>query len=456
MAKVLLALALLASCSNSSNSPSEDSSLTDINPQFMVTPDEVYEWHQTKDAGGGTYSGSPSWRAYLAFLEDRMQSYGVVGITRNAWRYNRWYTSDFPGNGDWTLTSDGDAIPVASYSAYSGSTGPEGIAAEMIYYDPASPPAPELLSGKIVVFRTSPHPDPPYSLLYTLFYTFTDYEYTSNPETFGPLYEPVPIDENVNADVWYQLGQTFSFNLEQTDYLSILRESQAIGGLIVFDQSFDRLAGLYQFGVPTLHQCPTLFLDRNAGNQVVEDAIQGRNATLKLTATVEEAETYQLIGYLPGRHYGTPEDEQILLVSHTDGPSISQDNGAFGLLGIVQYFSHIPQSQRPRTLFIFLDNRHYMPGMEAEFASQDWFAQHPEADDLIVASVATEHLGQLEYREIGDVYEPTGRVESSFLWVRNNQLLIDLAIEAVQANGWPRVQVKCTERLGLHDGPQGA
>jgi hypothetical protein len=134
---------------------------------------------------------------------------------------------------------------------------------------------------------------------------------------------------------------------------------------------------------------------------------------------------------------------------------VLQDNGALGLLGIVGYFSHIPQSERPRTLMLYLDNRHYMPGMERAFAKQDYFTKNPAAKKSIVALVATEHLGQIEFREVNDKYEPTGKLEISFLWSRNNQMLIDKAIKAVQDNNWPRVMVQSVERPGKHSGPQG-
>lgn len=143
------------------------------------------------------------------------------------------------------------------------------------------------------------------------------------------------------------------------------------------------------------------------------------------------------------------------MTSHTDGPSVSQENGALGVLAIVRYFSNIPQSVRPRTLMIYLDNRHYMPGMESAFAQYDWFTLHPEAKTSVVASVGTEHLGQVEYNEVGEVYAQTGRVESSFLWARNNQLLIDMAIDAVKASKWPRCQVNCVERPGVNNLLQG-
>ncbi|MEE2776774.1 MAG: hypothetical protein VYE73_08435 [Acidobacteriota bacterium] len=77
-----------------------------------------------------------------------------------------------------------------------------------------------------------------------------------------------------------------------------------------------------------------------------------------------------MIAYLRGHHYATSQDEWIYLVTHTDGPSISQDNGGYGILGVVHYLSQIPQSERSRTLILLFDNRHYMPGMERVFAEQ--------------------------------------------------------------------------------------
>jgi len=420
--------------------------LTAINPDFMVTPDEAYGWHLHKDKGGPTYSGNASWQSYMALIEKKLDQYGVVDITKNKFTYNRWSTSDWPDDSNWTLASDGQTVKVAHYGAYSGSTPPEGITAEMVLYTPETPMA--SLKGKIVVFRTAPHPKPPLDEDYKKWFTLNDYEYRNEADDFPRLFTQVPPSQSVSYDVWWQLRQTVMV-------YKVLTKSQAAGGIVVFNMGYDRLSGLYSFPVLPQYNAPNLYLDRVSGAKVLKDAKAGKQATIKLLAKVEPTETYQLIGYLPGRHYGTPQDEKVLLTSHTDGPAVLQDNGAFGLLGIVGYFSHIPQSERPRTLMLYLDNRHYMPGMEKAFAKQDYFEKNPAAKKSIVALVATEHLGQIEFREVGDKYEPTGKLEPSFLWSRNNQMLIDKAIKAVQDNNWSRVMIQCVERPGKNGGPQG-
>lgn len=450
----LIAVIAILSLMFFSNSPKiygqenpKSSDLIKINENYMLTADEFYKWHIYKDEGGPTYSGSPSWHRYMNFIESKLKKYGAVDLIKNSWTYERWYTSNWPDDSHWTILSDGDSIKVAHYGAYSGSTGVNGVTAELIYYDPASPPS--SIKGKIVVFNIAPHPDPPLSKNYKRWFTLNDYEYIADSETLPKMFTKVSVNQTVSFDVWYQLRQTVRMN-------KILVEGKAAGGIIVFNMSYDRLAGLYTFPVPVLYNVPTLYIDRKAGSKLINDAQNGKTATLKLLAKLEQAKTYQLIGYLPGKYYGTEKDENILLLSHTSGPSISQENGALGLLGIIAYFSHFPQDRRHKTLMVYLDNRHYMPGMESAFASYDWLVKNPAAMNSLASLIAMEHLGQVEYKEEGDLFTPTGLPEPSYLWTRNNPLLIDKAIKVVKENNWPRVIVQCVEKTGIHGESQGA
>jgi hypothetical protein len=177
-----------------------------------------------------------------------------------------------------------------------------------------------------------------------------------------PPFTRVDPAQTFTFDIWNQLSQ---------DLHKIAIDGGAAGAIIVYDMAYARTKLLYTFGTPRLYSAPTLVLGREDGARVIADARAGRTATLRLEARTGPAEAYQLIGYLPGRNYGTAADEQLVLVNHTDGPSITQDNGALGLLAIVKYYSHIPQAHRRRTLTLFLDCRHYMPGMEGAFVERE-------------------------------------------------------------------------------------
>ena len=388
-----------------------------------------------------TLTGSAEWLNYMNFLEATLDTFGVVDGTRNAWQFERWHTSE--DSSQWSLLSDGEPVRVANYGAYSGSTDSKGITAELIYYDHDNPP--ESIEGKIVVIPTRKHPNPPFGDNYLINYTFNDYEYATDAQTLPAPFEFVPPSESFTFDIWWQLAQGLD---------RIPREGNAAGAIIVYDMAYERTKGLYTFGVPTLYNSPTLILSRDDGAKVIDDALKGKSATLRLEATVETSEAFQYIAYLPGANYGTPADEQIILVNHTDGPSITQDNGALGLLGIVKYFSNIPQSERPRTLAVFLDCRHYMPGMEDEHAAPDWFTRFPEKKSNIVGMIQAEHLGEMDYREVEGRVEPTGHAEQSYLWTRNNELLITAATNAVRKYGWSRAQLSVPERPGKRGGLQ--
>lgn len=407
-----------------------------LDSDWLVTTDEAYAWASVKNDNLPTMTGSPEWLNYMAFLEEKLLEYGVVDTLKNSWEFERWDTSD--DSSGWSLHSDGTPVRVAHYGANSGSTGPDGITAEMIYYDHANPP--ESIEGKIVVIPTRAHPNEPYPQNYLINFTYNDYEYANDAETLPPPFTKVDPAESFTFDIYWQLAQRLD---------RIAKDGNAAGAVIVYDMAYERTSGLYTFTVPSLYDAPTLKLSREDGAKVIEDAKAGKLATLRLEATVEPAEAYQLITYLPGKDYGTPNDEQIVLTNHTDGPSITQDNGALGLLAIVKYFSHIPQEQRPRTLVVYLDCRHYIPGMESAHIEPSWLNRYPEAREKIVAMIQAEHMGEMDYREVEGVVEATGYAEQSYLWTRNNTVLIDAAITAVKKYGWSRAIVSVPERPGI-------
>jgi hypothetical protein len=148
--------------------------LTTINPRFMMTPEEGYEWHVFKAVLGPTYAGSPGGIAFTEFVESKLREFGVVDIMKNSWTYDRYFVDDWPIEkhaSAHTLVSDGAPVPVASFGMCSGFTGPGGITLPMIYHDATTgQPAEGAWAGKIVVMKTNPHQTPPYTTSYITSY----------------------------------------------------------------------------------------------------------------------------------------------------------------------------------------------------------------------------------------------------------------------------------------------
>ena len=318
-----------------------------INPQLMITPNQARDWNVFKAQGGPTYAGSTGWKRFMDFLVAKMQEFGAVDLDYIEIPYDHYIVDDWPDRGTHIhdsgvalekLVTDGTPVPVvASYGMTSGFTPPEGITAPMLHYDAARPPAFADIAGKILVFQTSPYPAPPYSKSFLDSYTPTDYEWRS-PGKWTPLFTlpPASVTSSYHCRwVWSQLN----------GFAAIGIKGHAAGIVVVYDLSPGAAFGLAQRSVYTPDakaglgakyvNCPTLTLDRVNGAKVLADAKAGKRATLTLNARFQRDTGKAIIAYLPGKNYGTPQDEQVLLATHTDAMSLIEENGGLGVLGIV-------------------------------------------------------------------------------------------------------------------------
>ncbi len=405
-----------------------DSRVTTIDPELLPDVDQVQEWHVRKAAGIHTFTGSPSWRDFMAIVETGMEAAGIVDVIKDRFEYLRWYTSDDPDANQWSLMIEGEHIPVASYWAYSGTTDNEGVTAPLVVYDKQSPR--ESLAGKIVVFQVPGLEEPLPSL-----FEGAGYEFATDEETLGS-------NRLLSSNQWYQTNYVTRFGRFNT----IIKDSGAVGALVIFSMGPERAAGIYTFPLlePGITGVPGLYLDKLAGAQVLQAVADGKDATLRLLAKREQVEGYFYTGFLPGRNYGQEDDEYVLLITHTDGPNLTQDDGGFGLLSIVQYFANIAQEDRPRTLAVMLDSQHFTPHRHMD----DWYAMHPEIVARIIATIGVEHLGQREYVERGTRFVQSGLPETTIVFAQDNDRLIEGAIEGVKAFAVPRAMVQSPPRGG--------
>lgn len=444
--------------------------LTHINPNFMITPEQALKWAAFKGQIGPTYPGSEGGMKFLNFIETTMQEFGAVDLFFQDIPYPKYTVNDWPdprthvfGSGIEAekLVSNGVPVPVvASYGMTSGSTPTQGVSAQMLYYDPDNPPTAAQIAGKILVFKTVPYPaavknvNPPYDYTNDILplYTFTDYEYQT-PGTWPEMYQPVPssvTSSYYSRWVWSQLN----------NFATIGLKGNAAGMVVVYDLSPAAAFGLIQRSVYSLtgsggpgtqyQNLPTLCLDRVNGAKVLADAQAGAKATLTLNASFENVTGRYVIGYLPGKDYGTPQDEQLLLSTHMDAMSLVEEDGSLGMLSVMYYMNHIPQKERPRTIVFWFDSRHFMPGAEGSWSAYDYYLNHPDQLKPILFTMGMEHMGGRSTIETGPggndyVFSGegpnSGGLITSFIDVNNNNLWIINAIKsAAEANKWPRVE----------------
>jgi hypothetical protein len=417
--------------------------LQQANPDWLVSEDEAMRWHKVKDSMGPALTGNASWRNFLQFLERKLKEYGCANVHRSSWTFDRMETSYWPDDSKWSLVSNGKRMTVANYGANCGLTGPKGATAELVLWDPVNKSD---VTGKIVVFRPTPRPDVRDA------FSNADYEYMTAFDSWPVEGKSVPQElmavPGIASVVWDEMTATSAI-------IGEVAPGKPAG--LVFAMNLNRAAteGLYTFGVPEQYGFPSVYLDNKNGDQVIADAKAHAKATIRVEGRQIQSEAYQLIAYLPGRDYGTEKDEQVQLRTHTDGPSISQDDGAFGLLGVVKYMSNIPQKDRPRTLLIELDCRHFMPGAERAWQAQDYFVKFPHARDKVVGMIAMEHLGQIDYVFDGDDIKPSGRSLQTWVYSSSDQKMIDRAFQSAQESHIASAIIRAPGRPGVQGKSQG-
>ena len=455
------------------------SALSKIHQPYMITPKQALDWHIFKAECGPTYAGSAGWKRFTDLLISKMPEFGAVDLDYVEIPYDHYIVEDWPDrrshmhdspNAVEKLVTDGTPVPVvASYGMTSGFTGAEGITAQMLHYDPAHPPAESQIAGKILVFETQKQPGPPYNDNFLDNYTPTDYEWRS-PGKWPELWVPPSRTQTSSFYgrwVWSQLGRFAEAGIK----------GHAAGIVIVYDLSPGMAFGLAQRSVYTENgraglgatyvNCPTLTLDRVNGAKVLADAKAGRMATLTLRARFQRDTGKAIVAYLPGKNYGTPQDEQVLLATHTDAMSLIEENGGLGMLGIMSYFNRLPKSARARTLVFYFDCRHFMPGAEASWPQYDYYTIHPEKLKTIVATLGIEHMGGRQTIETGpggntyahsNARPEDGGVITSLIDVNNNNIwMVEMIARAATDNHWPRVDVKSGRGVpGVNGGFQGA
>ena len=451
---------------------------------------QIQSWIDQKDSWGPAYTAGPGWKKFMAFIHAEAKTLGMVKVEDIPFPYTRWYTTEFPDKSGWSLVSDGAPVEVASYGTQSGSTGPNGVTAPMVLYDLSLPverrPPLSALAGKIVVVKQQPwstfgtrertplgieeprtapaycgnpplckapeagegqpssqwgNPGPQMS--------YRDYEYRSDPETFPtPLFEKIPISVETSFRNRDQFGQV------REVITNVLAPSGAAAAVTVMDMSPLAAAGTRIHATPRQFNVPLLMLDRVAGAKVLADAAAGKTGKLVLDAHEEEnAGAFEIIATLPGRDFGTPNDQSILLATHVDGPSIVEDDGGLGILAVLHYYARIPQSERPKSIVVYFESRHFVPGTEPSYpfdvtkARRDYFR-------TVVGGLALEHFGGLQFGENGNVYAPTGRAATTYVWGWPNALAIEEATRAIRDQGLPRAINDVPARPGVNGKPQ--
>jgi hypothetical protein len=355
---------------------------------------------------GPRLCGSPAHRTFTNSLADQFGA-GLQNITRDRhplprWDARRWELKLHTGTGT-------ESLPVSSYCAYSGKTGPEGVTGEVVFCGPLTPrthiPTNLDLNGKIAFFTATTQPQ----LLSEWFAGHIRDVYNSEGDTTFP---------------YSQDRAAFAIALMPATLHDELKNAGAVGALFGWTNVADENAADQYLYTYANKDVPTLYISSRACSKLLDLAGGGLMPTnpesmpTKVTLILE-AEIFPndysetVIGSLPGRN----ADESIIVWSHTDGMNAIEENGAIAVLAMAKYFSRLPAEKRDRNLIFVLSEGHFSGG----YVSMGQFlTEHPDIKKKAVAAIGIEHLGTREWLNDFDTntYKPSGRPELGFAWAR--------------------------------------
>ncbi|MEY9593214.1 hypothetical protein ABIA06_005505 [Bradyrhizobium yuanmingense] len=172
---------------------------------------------------------------------------------------------------------------------------------------------------------------------------------------------------------------------------------------------------------------PAVFVAGDDADFVLDAASRARRATLILDAVIERNSAMRTVwAAVEGR--GAPH-ETVLVVSHSDGTNIVEENGHIGVVELARQTVAHPLA---RTVIFVLTAGHLrIPAVtEHGQATSRWLRDHPQlwaggpGDRHAVAGLVIEHLGAREYRDnpLNNTYGPTGNPAPELLYASTAQL----------------------------------
>lgn len=417
-----------------------------IDPALAMPAELGREWHEFKDGCYALYPGYTHFDEYLNYIKDKLTEYGCVDILEHHWDFESYLCEDYPERHDemqW-IKIDGEDIPVATHVQLCGADmDPAGVTAEMVLWDMADgDPEDNAFDGKIVVMKPQPFPEPPYSESFMSTYVITDTNYRSDPPMEAGLLEIVQPEDNCDWVGRWDFGQWGAMNKAAI-------KGNAVGVIILSMLPWSQVFTLID-RQSVRNPAPVLVVDNKTAQTVEEAAAAGKEATMYLEATFKTCDNWNYLYFLPGKNYGTDQDEYITINSHSDAMNLVQDNGALGILGIFHYFSQIPQEKRNKTLVACVDTRHFIEGFETGNFADDPYQVFPEVVDKVSVTVGVEHLGSMGGKwdpETGDMV-PNDLPNLSFCKADDNDWCTDVLIQAAIDSGLERADIKVDGRPG--------
>jgi hypothetical protein len=352
---------------------------------------------------GPRLTGSDAHRRLVDHIASQLDALGLQ-VHRDSHVFMRWDVE--PDERHLGLWIDDTAIEVSSAYPYSGTTGPDRISAELCFL-PGFVRSWRKARGKIAVVEVRNLSIP------------LDLLFKSRGNALRHQHESHPLFSALLCGPW-------------------LRRARKAGVLAVIcvwrDMTASNARNQYLPFWEPYYDLPAIWIAGEAGDRVIEAARKRKEGQLLLDATVTpncKAETLWAVS--PGRS----KDETLLVVTHSDGTNVVEENGHIAMIELARDAASRPHN---RTFVYVFTGRHLRIPMlsKKEEVTSAWLASHPDlwaglkGHARAVAGLVIEHLGAQEFREICDgtsvSYTPTKQADREVIYATTPQLH-DIALQ---------------------------
>lgn len=354
------------------------------------------------ETAGPRLTGSAAHRRLVERVAGQLADAGL-DVHTDRHTFTRWQVRDEPGS--LSLTVAGESVAVSSAYPYSGCTGRSGVRGRLHHLSGLFPRWRSARGGIAVV--EIPDLEIPADVLV---------------REWDPG-EPVPDQRNpvLAATI---LGPR----------LQAARRAGVAGVVIAWrGVSAENAAGQYLPFVWPYRDIPAVFVAGDAAEAVLAGASREVDATLVVDADLE-----------PGCHTDTvyavakgSTDESVVVVSHSDGINIVEENGHIALVALAR--DAVARDLERTVLFVLTTGHLRIPAITTERHAQAttaWFESHPELWKggpgrlRAVAALGLEHFGAVEHVDdpVAGTCAPSGALEQELLLATTPELA-DLAAD---------------------------
>ncbi|WP_157357309.1 hypothetical protein [Amycolatopsis nigrescens] len=397
-----------------------------IDPAAFTSAGGMESMMRTITGFGSRTTASPAHRRTVDFLEDRMRALPGMDVRSDRYDILRWRPTPRGATGrDQDLARAGGlsvsdrTIPVAGAVPYSAPTSGRGTAGQLVRIAAGEPITEANAAGKVVLvdFPTSSIP----------FDTFASKSYYATPDLAdraGTKVDTAAFADRVLDQILVDAGL-----------------ARAAGVVVAFDVPRHQVRGYFEPHRGTHYRVPAVFVGVDERERLTASAERGATARVRVDATIDKAETRNLIATLPGR-----SSERMVINANTDGNTWVQENGVTAMVALARYFAGLPLACRPRTVEFVFATAHLHISREGTIRYAEQLDK--DYDQGTVAFATTiEHLGAREIVPVprengaGRKLVFSGEGEPTYLFATPADSLVRTAIDRTRAHGLDNTMV---------------